>query len=226
MLWIHICIRGHKPLLIGSFHRPPKTDILNLHQLNDSLDRIKQKYKTAVIVLGGDLNLPDIDWPSSSVKPGACDSAKCSLLLKICNDHDLEQQVRSPTRISGPTRNILDVTLTSHPSLITHCSVKAGISDHEAVSLGMNLEAKINKKKPRKVYLFSKGDHSNFNLDMAAFSQQFFCGDPLTRSVEENWDLLKTNILNTMDKHIPSKYTSSRHNFDQEKTTALQPSES
>ena len=66
------CSISHKSgsVVVGSFYRPPSTSVDYLEQLELSMNNIKKlsgidgKY----VLLGGDFNLPDIDWEEGSVK--------------------------------------------------------------------------------------------------------------------------------------------------------------
>ena len=69
IIWCNI---SHKSgsVVVGSSYRPPYTSVNYLEQLELSMNNIKQlsgidrKY----VLLGGDFNLPDIDWEEGSVK--------------------------------------------------------------------------------------------------------------------------------------------------------------
>ncbi len=123
LVWIELHVQGHKPLIIGSFYRPPNSPDSNLQELNTSLSEIGTRCKNAVIILCGDFNLDGVDWVNRTVKPYAKEATKCSKLLDICNDNFLDQMVIKPTRISGATKSILDLVLTSHPGFITNSIV-------------------------------------------------------------------------------------------------------
>ena len=49
----------------------------------------------------------------------------------------LHQLVKELTRMQDDTQNNFDLVLTTHPNLVTHCKVVAGISDHEAISFAI-----------------------------------------------------------------------------------------
>lgn len=55
---------------MGSFNRLPSTSIDYLKQLELSMNNIRQVSGTdgKYILLGGDFNLPDIDWEEGSVR--------------------------------------------------------------------------------------------------------------------------------------------------------------
>ena len=48
----------------------------------------------------------------------------------------------------------------------------------------------INKKAPRRVYLYHKGDISSLKSELQEFQEAFSASDPLQNSVEHNWQLL------------------------------------
>eukprot|EP00057_Strongylocentrotus_purpuratus_P009574 XP_011664048.1 PREDICTED: uncharacterized protein LOC105438213 [Strongylocentrotus purpuratus] len=207
VLFIELNIQGFKKLIIGSFYRPPNSDLANLHGLAQSLSDICAKFKDPILIVGGDFNLADVDWTKRTVKPYATEAAKCSMLLDICNDFFLDQMVRDPTRISGSTKNILDIFLTSHPNFIRNCKVTAGLSDHEAVTFEINSKPRLAKKATRKIYIFSKANVADLLhvCDIRTFQVDFLSSNPSSRSVQENWDYFRSKIILLMDTHIPSK---------------------
>ena len=64
--------------------------------------------------LGGDFNLPDIDWSDECPKPQASNLGQCKRLLDIVKNANLEQIVNEPTRITEFTTNILDLFFTNN----------------------------------------------------------------------------------------------------------------
>ena len=108
----------------------------------------------------------------------------------MLDDFNLSQLVMEPTHYN----HVLDLLLTSHPSIISDISIIPGMSDHEAT---------IGKKRPitakRKVYLYYKANLDEVKTTSQSFHNIFFSGDPYKQSVEENWILLKQCILDTID---------------------------
>ena len=79
-------------------------------------------------MMGGDFNLPDIDWETSEIKGGRYSKTVNQIILDACNDNGLRQTVTEPTRkdkTSG-VENILDLFLTSNPNLLTKTEVVSG----------------------------------------------------------------------------------------------------
>ena len=60
------------------------------------------------------------------------------------------------------------------------------------------------------MYLYQKGDYESMRKDPLEFAKEkYFNGHSDSRSVQENFDLLTSFIQDSVDKHIPSKTSSS-----------------
>ena len=149
----------------------------------------------------GDINLPSIDWNTYTVRPRPQYGKPVNeTMLSVVNDYFLDQLVMEPTR----ENNILDLLLTNAPDSICNVSVIPGMSDHEAVTCECNINIKINKKKPRTIYIHSKADSEGLRDDLTAFSTEF-CDTWRSQSASSNWSCFKQQIQIIMDKNVPSK---------------------
>ena len=83
----------------------------------------------ATIWVGGDLNLPNIDWTTNSPSGNNYPLLFCNLVLDLFSEINFTQLVTFPTRES----NTLDIFATNRPTLINKCISVPGISDHDAV---------------------------------------------------------------------------------------------
>ena len=82
------------------------------------------------------------------------------------------------------------------------------MSDHETVTFSIDCKRPlINKRAPRRVYFYHKGDISGLKSELQEFQEHFCASDPLQNLVEKNWQLLKDAIQKSI---IPSKLTKSR----------------
>ena len=75
------------------------------------LEKIAITNPTTPIWIGGDLNLPNIDWSMGTVFNNCYPLALCNIVLDFIADHGFSQLVHTPTR----NNNILDIF-----SLINH----------------------------------------------------------------------------------------------------------
>jgi len=144
LCWIKIHLEGAKTLIVGVLYRPPDSPRQCLHELSLSLTRIRVKYPDAILMLGGDFNLPGIDWQSMSHVPSRPKKAESELLLSTIQDFHMDQLNTEPTRGTS----ILELVLSSCPKLVTSCTTGPGISDHDhVVIVRASVRAKQNTKK-------------------------------------------------------------------------------
>jgi len=101
---------------------------------------------------------------------------------------------------------------TNKPGLTKSIHVIPGLSDHEIVCVDCDPRARVNKKPPRKIHLWSKADWSNIKQAMVEFRDEFLAKFHL-RSVEDNYQVFKGVVHSLLDSYIPSKITSSRFNM-------------
>ena len=76
----------------------------------------------------------------------------------------------------------------------------------------MDLKPQYSKKKPHKVYVYSKADWESIRRDINNFTEQYIQEHP-SRSVNENWNIFKGKLHETIDRYIPSRTTSSRNHL-------------
>ena len=113
--------------------------------------------------------------------------------------------------MSKPTRgkNILDLFFTNNSTLIEKSNVIPGMSDHDGIPvIVMNTRAKVNKSKPRKVYLYNKADWDNIKKDLSEISCDFEDLSTDLVTVEELWEDFCTRIMKTQEENIPSRMVS------------------
>jgi hypothetical protein len=56
-----------KTLTVSLFYRPPKTDEVYIQNYIKEILELKTRYDKAIFCVGGDFNLPDIDWKTGLV---------------------------------------------------------------------------------------------------------------------------------------------------------------
>ncbi|XP_072014731.1 uncharacterized protein [Amphiura filiformis] len=204
IVWIQLELVGSKTVLVGAFYRHPssKGDILD--QLNSSLSKIDMS-KSPNIWLAGDFNLAGVNWATQSTLPLCPKPGLCRQLINIANDYGLEQIVTKPTR----RENILDLFFTNNSTLVEKNTVVPGISDHDGIpSVTINIKPKVNKSKPRKVFLYHKANQDQIKSDLTQLSQDFESMDVDQQTVDQLWSDFCDSINETMDKNIPSKFVS------------------
>ena len=128
----------------------------SLEALQASLTKLYRSQTNTPNVVIVDFNLPDIDWDNQQTT-NTRTASKHNKLLEIINEFGLQNMVNDPTRIESG--NILDLILTSNPSIITNTHTTPGMSDHEAVTFEVNLNPIRNRKPPHKVFKYKSADY-------------------------------------------------------------------
>ena len=116
-LWVQLNLTGSRPVLIGVYYKPHELDQESFTEFSKSLALVKQCNSTICVL--GDFNLPKIDRELMTPKPNCSHRAFYRECLEAFSYGLLKQMVTSPT--SG--QNILDLFLTSNPTLIDKTTV-------------------------------------------------------------------------------------------------------
>ena len=195
VLWIKLELVGRKPLFIAAYYRPKEGDALSTEEFQKSIEMVSQQ-KGDIWILG-DLNYPKLEWDEDDVpfiKPGCSHTKLYDSFIETMCDHSLSQMVREPTR-SG---NILDLFLTTYPTLVNSVSIIPGLSDHNIVKCIDDTKPKLTRKAPRKAHLYRKANWEDFRTHM-----QFFCDDFMY--FEQLWCDFKEALNGGINKFIPSR---------------------
>ncbi|KAL3852435.1 hypothetical protein ACJMK2_016074, partial [Sinanodonta woodiana] len=120
--------------------------------------------------------------------------------LNIVNEHSLEQCNKEPTR----GNNILDLVFTTNTNLIESILVQSGISDHEAIIIEVISKVKTTKRKPRKTYMYAKGDISKIKIELIDKLNDFV-ETTKNHIINECWEKFKTLLTSLMDQHITTE---------------------
>ena len=67
-VFIKLPLDGKKTLIIGSVYRPPSSSSEYMEDLCSAINDIHRRHRNAVLWLGGDFNLPDVNWETLSTE--------------------------------------------------------------------------------------------------------------------------------------------------------------
>jgi len=84
--------------IVISEYRPTHNDDAYAHTLGNTIIDICNKYPKDTIWVGGDMNLPDIDWEENTITGNQYKKVINELLKSTIHDAGLEQVVKFPTR--------------------------------------------------------------------------------------------------------------------------------
>ena len=106
--------------------------------------------------------------------------------------------------------NNLDLFFTNHPSLVKSCKTVPGISDHYMVVVDIELKPHYNRPKHRETFTYKKANWEEIRSAISTQDQDIIESN---EPVEGKWLKLKNCINEIVNKFIPKRLTSKRHNL-------------
>ena len=204
-VYVKIKTQGQsRPLVVGAIYRTPSDNSLeHIQEITTSLNTLDTN---DIIWVGGDLNLPDIDWKANQVVGHQYPNLTNQTFLSKITDMGLHQVNDKPTKVNAT----LDILCTHHPSLVTKTAVIPGLSDHDIVLVYSRI-IKSNKTKPtaRNISIWKQADFEAIRSETAAFSEDFTSNPPDT--AEDQWQAIRSHLHSMMEKHVPTKTCSTKH---------------
>jgi hypothetical protein len=197
-----------KPIIIGCLYRPTDNNISYATDLCKEIQNLYSKNRNSSIWLGGDANLPDIDWSTDNIRGHQYSIPINQTFIDTFNDIGSEQIVNFPTR----NDNTLDIFCTNRPTLVERCSPIPGISDHDIVTVDSDIVPRRQKPVQRRIYLWKKANIPAMNEDLNNFSQHFIQEHNSSTPINTLWTIFKKKCSDTIDEFVPSKLTSTRFN--------------
>ncbi|KAG6452055.1 hypothetical protein O3G_MSEX007448 [Manduca sexta] len=196
-LWLEVQLPG-TTLALGTAYRPESIDVLDaLDALSNSIHSMARCNYTCVT---GDFNI-DLSRMES---PQAKD------LMSFCYQHNLEQLVREPTRVTDHSETLLDIvmvdsTLKNQRVEVVH---NRCLSDHAMVLVDFD----VKKPKLAQQVVIKRCLHNidldNFNQDLISMP---WSNITALESVEQMVDTFNKYILTLFDIHAPIKKLTVRH---------------
>ena len=119
-IWIELIPVNRRPIFVCAVYNPNGKDVEFPNKLLCMLSEVS--ICDNEMVLMGDFNcdfLPEVS------------SKEVNDLKFVCDLHQLQQQIRLPTRVTDHSKTLIDLFFTSHPELYVDCGViQTAISDH------------------------------------------------------------------------------------------------
>ena len=157
--------RGSKPpLIIVGLYRPPNSNQVQADQVCGEIRDLAHANRNMPLWITGDFNQPDVNWSTLSTNGNSNPAAVNNAFISTFTDCGLQQMVDFPTRRDA----ILDLFFTNRLSLINKIRPFPGVSDHEALFIDTNIEAKHQRPAKRKIYLWNRADIDGLQTDISS----------------------------------------------------------
>ena len=139
--WVDITVNSQK-LLIGCLYRPPGTNVSFYDKLKTLIEPTWIKRNNFMLL--GDFNI-DLLSKGNNTEDSEEPPYRFRMLL---NMFSMKNVIKKPTRISGNTKTLIDLIITSDTSKIKYSgSYDSGCSDHHLVYAVTNLRKERPKPK-------------------------------------------------------------------------------
>ncbi|XP_053403025.1 uncharacterized protein LOC128558204 [Mercenaria mercenaria] len=206
IVWSKVKTWRSKDLYLCSFYMPHRCKNA-IRQLDESIRQLSNSAREKHILLAGDFNCPDIDWPNLTVNKGAADRDVQQALIDLSIEHRLTQIHNQSTR----DNNMLDLVFTNNPTTVKTSTSVPGISDHAMVVTDITIIPQVIKQKPRKIYIYSKANWDNIKQDLKTLSETVISeATNQDSTIQTLWDSFKSGIEKTMKANIPSRISKKR----------------
>ena len=214
IVWAQIRMPGMKQLNLASVYRPPNASIEHMNKLKEHLNDVHNHHKKAVFIIGGDMNLTQIDWKNNGIignMPGTNDTNICRVFTEAMDDLGLSQHCYETTR--PVSDKILDLILTNQPSKCTAVKSLPGISDHNLILATFKLSHHRMKIPQRKILKYDKADWHKIRENTKKLTANYFLRQPDNLPLEENCKYIEEGIKEIIDRLVPSKQSRSKESY-------------
>ena len=195
IIGVNLTLKGQKNVVLGCCYRPPWADIDHMNALVEAVTSI-DPHDNGNVWLGGDFNLPHIDWENMCITTGNHHVKQSEVLINTVNDHSLTQVIESTTRQDS----ILDLFFTSNPTLVNRCGSIPPLaeSDHDIVFVDLNTRAELPKKQPQPQHNFHKADWESMKNKLIDLKIP-------TGNVQRMWDYFEKSLQELVEKFVPTR---------------------
>ena len=204
ILWIKIKLKGRRTLLVSCFYHPHTGYKESMENFLSSIRRAST-HENAIIVIGGDFNLPGFDWRAKTLKKTNHPTIHRDFRDGI-NELGFEQMVEEPTR----DENFLDLFLTNNPNLVQRTETLPGLSDHDAVYMEVQIHPPKRRQPKRRIPLYTEECIGPLREAVTELSENIIENHSLESNVETVWNELKDGLLQACEDHVRHKITKSK----------------
>ena len=196
LIFVNLKMADQQDLKIGCLYRPPWAEEDYMEAFGDAMMQV-DPHRKGNIWIGGDFNLPHIDWEHQKILKDNPHVKLSKLMINITNDFSLTQVVDLPTR----KENLLDLFFTTNPTLIQQTKTLPPLTeeaDHDIALIDINTRALIPKQKKSPRFTYGKADWESMKGELNMYQL------PDT-TVQAQWNHMEAALKSLMKKFIPRK---------------------
>ena len=193
-------------IIFAAAYRPLRSDETYMDTVNQNLPTLCHKFSNMPIWIGGEMNLPDIEWEAEQLTTNQnTHSINYSFLDTLANT-GLQQIVSFPTR----KNDTLDVVLTNRPSLVKQCVGMPGLSDHDIVFVETSSRALRHRPARRKIPLWKHASFDDIRLKISNWTSISFPQIPPSLQLNVSRPSSLTGCQKIVLDNVPSRFSTRR----------------
>ena len=190
-----------KPVIVCSIYGPPDNNLEYSLNMCNTILSIQVKFRYHILRIGGDANLPDINWKDGSIEGNQYTRSINSRFIDTFREIGCQQAVNFPTRLD----KALDIFASNRPTIINKCSDLPGLSDHDDIMIGTSIIPRTRRPVRRQIYLWSKAHLPGMKRELKEYLQQ-------SCKIQKNWTV---TLAPTIEHHGWHSRTPANQRWDQ-----------
>ena len=187
-------------IIIAAAYRPPMSDQTFRDTVDQTLSTLCHKFSNMPIWIGGDMNLPGIEWETEQLTTNQYTHSISYSFLDTLANTGLQQIVNFPTR----NNNTLDIVLTNRPSLVKQCVGMPGLSDHDIVFVETSSRALHHKPARRTILLWKHANFDDIRLKISKWTGDFISLNTTFTPVEDLATTINDSLSKIVSDNVPS----------------------
>ncbi|CAB3388164.1 Hypothetical predicted protein [Cloeon dipterum] len=201
-VWAEVTVSNLR-FLIASVYRAPNSTPQQNDELLLSLSlAAEQQHNYDACFVMGDFNL-DVDWSTKTPLPRATPAEQ---FLDAFDNFAFTQLIKNATRTTATSEKTFDLFLCDTPNLVSTSEVIAGVSDHDALLIGLKVDSR--RPPPMSMTLPDwRRAHWPALNDLLEVKLQ---GVMQEDGLEEAWTAWKTALFECVAECVPSRRTRSK----------------
>ena len=141
-------------------------------------------HKKNSIWIGGDFNLPDIDWEVKSINNYQYPKQLNERFIDLIYSCSMEQVANFPRR----KQNTLDLLITTGPSFINTCIPVPGFGDHDSAILShLICHPQATKPIQRKIHNWKRANLEELRKNVKERMVKFVRGNTINTPINHLW---------------------------------------
>ena len=189
-------------IIFAAAYRPPRSDQTYMDTVNQTLSTLCHKFSNMPIWIGGDMNLPDIEWKTEQLATNQYTYSISYSFLDILAITGLQQIVDFPTR----NNNDLDIVLTNRPCFVNQCVVIPGLCDRNIVFVETSSCSLRHKPARRKILLWKHANFDYIRLKIYYWNKDFISSNTTFTPVEKLMTIITDSLSKIVSDNVPSKF--------------------